>query len=418
MQPPSDSEMTSEGFMESGFEKPSRPTSFPSFFHQLQRHTLPSTPRPRRQLATVVSTPPTQVSLPLWLPHLNTSQLAVVASTPPTQVACHCGFHTSNTSQLATVASTPPPQSHLATVATTPNKKGISMIWWSARHPPANPETSFSGKTILITGANVGLGFEAVLKFAALGATRLILGVRSLQRGEEAKAEICRRTGYDAGNIQMYEIDMSTFASVKAFAEAISKESQLDVAILNAGMAASSYKLSPEGYEMSLQVNVLSTALLAILLLPPLHKSAELSGEPSHLEFVGSAGHNGVKADTFDFAGDPRILDQVNDEAFFDVQRQYAVTKLLLMYVMDGLVEAISSSTSHNDSNVIIMTVCPGLCRTNLGRDFSTLFKIPVGLFQLVFARSAEEGSRSIVSGTTLGREANGEFWSHDVFFR
>jgi NAD(P)-dependent dehydrogenase (short-subunit alcohol dehydrogenase family) len=143
--------------------------------------------------------------------------------------------------------------------STPPNKEGINMIWWSARHPPANPETSFSGKTILITGANVGLGLEATLKFAALGAARLILGVRSLHRGEEAKAEICRRTGYDASHIQMYEIDMSTFASVKAFAEAISKkESRLDVAILNAGMAAPSYKLSPEGYEMSLQVNVLS----------------------------------------------------------------------------------------------------------------------------------------------------------------
>jgi hypothetical protein len=152
--------------------------------------------------------------------------------------------------------------------------------------------------------------------------------------------------------------------------------------------------------------------------LPQLRESAELSGELSHLDFVGSVSHHGVKADIFNFANDPRILDQVNDEAFFNVERQYAVTNLFLMYVMDGLVEAISSSTNHNNSNFIITTVCPGLCRTNLGRDFPSLLKVPVGLFQLIFARSAEEGSRSIVSGTTLGREANGEFWSHDVFFR
>ena len=288
------------------------------------------------------------------------------------------------------------------------------MMWWSARHPPANPSTSFSGKTILITGANVGLGFEAALKFAALDAAHLILGVRSLQRGEEAKIQMFQRTGYDTRNIRLYELDMSTFASVKAFAEMISKnETRLDVVILNAGMAAPSYKLSPEGYEMSLQVNVLSTTLLADLLLPQLRKSAELSGDPSHLDFVGSVAHRGVKADTFDFADDTRILDQVNTEAFFNMERQYAVTKLFLMYVMDGLVEANSSR-----KNVIITTTCPGLCRTNLGRDFPALIKILVGWFQLILARSAEEGSRSIVSAAALGREANGEFWSHDVFYR
>lgn len=301
-----------------------------------------------------------------------------------------------------------------------PNKDGIGMIWWSARNPPTNPDTSFAGKTILITGANIGLGFEATLKFAALGASRLILGVRSLHRGDDAKVEICRRTGYDAGNIRLYEIDMSTFALVKAFAETTLKnEPRIDIAILNAGMSAPSHKLGPEGYEMSLQVNVISTALLAILLLPQLMESAKRSGEPSHLEFTGSVGHHFVKADTLNFDDDTRILDKVNDAAFFGVERQYSVTKLLLMYVMDGLVNAISSSPKHNDySDVIITTTCPSLCRTNLGRDFPTLLKIPVGLIHRVIARSAEEGSRSLVSGAILGKEANGEFWSHDVFFR
>ncbi|KIX06663.1 uncharacterized protein Z518_04639 [Rhinocladiella mackenziei CBS 650.93] len=305
--------------------------------------------------------------------------------------------------------------------ATPPDKIGLRMMWWSRLHPPADPQTSFSGKTILITGANVGLGFEATLKFAALGATRLILGVRSLQRGGKAKAEICRRTGYHPGKIQLYHLDMSNFASVKTFAETISKEEpRLDVAVLNAGIAAASYTVSPEGYEMSLQISVLSTALLAILLLPQLRNSATLSGAPSHLELVGSAAHQDVKADVFDSAGGERILDQVSKESFFEATKQYYVIKLLHMYVMGGLVEATSTSTStnHDDPNVIITTVCPGLCRTNLGRDFSILARIFVGLYQLILARSAEEGSRTLVSGVTLGKEAHGKFWSHDVFFR
>jgi NAD(P)-dependent dehydrogenase (short-subunit alcohol dehydrogenase family) len=64
---------------------------------------------------------------------------------------------------------------------------------------------------------------------------------------------------------------MSTFVSVKKFADMVTKEIPwIDFAMLNAGIAAPLYQVSPDGYEMSLQVNVISTALLAILLLPKL----------------------------------------------------------------------------------------------------------------------------------------------------
>ncbi|OAP56877.1 hypothetical protein AYL99_08989 [Fonsecaea erecta] len=301
-----------------------------------------------------------------------------------------------------------------------PENQGISAMWWSARNPPENPRTSFSGKTVLVTGANIGLGLEAAVKFATLGASRLVLGVRSIQRGEAAKEEICRRAGYKSADIQLYPLDMSTFGSVNSFAEKVcTAESRVDVAVLNAGVAASSYQCSAEGFEMSLQVNTLSTALLAVLLYPKLQKSAELSGKPAHLEFVGSVGHRMVKPDALDVAlsSGSRVLDLVNVKKFFDIERQYFTTKLLLMYVMEGLVAAASlSSTGHQGPDVIVTTCCPNLCRTNLGRDFSCLLKLPNYVFQAVFARSAEEGSRILVSGTTLGKDAHGQFWSHDVF--
>lgn len=301
-----------------------------------------------------------------------------------------------------------------------PDADGLRLFWWAAHHPPTNPKTSFSGKTILITGANIGLGSEAAVKFASLGAARLVLGVRSLRRGEEAKAEICRRTNYDTNNIHLYEIDMSTFASVEDFIKALSiKEPQIDVAVLNAGVAMPAYNLSPDGYEMTLQVNVLSTALLAILLLPLLQKTSQSSGHSSRLVFVGSDGHRMVKPNTFSPDSKSKILDSVNSEAFFNFQTHYQITKLLLMYVVDGLLKSASRRLSNGaDLDVIISTVCPGLCRTNLGRDFSSPIKVVNGIFQYFFARTAEEGSRTIVSGAALGREAHGEFWAHDVFFR
>lgn len=291
------------------------------------------------------------------------------------------------------------------------------MLWWAARHPPADPTTSFAGKTILITGANIGLGYEAAVKFASLGASKLIFGVRSLQRGEDAKASICQKTGYNPAKIKLYQLDMGKFASIDAFAALVTKEiPRIDIALLNAGIAAAAYNLSPEGYEMSLQVNVISTALLGILLLPKLRETAAATGQPTHLELVGSASHRDVKPEAFQVGKDESVLAKATSKEFFSAQQQYAITKLLLMYVLKGLsANALKPGTSQPE--VIVTAACPGLCRTNMGRDFAFVLKIIVGIFQRIFARSSEEGSRTLVSGTTLGPEAHGEFWTHDILF-
>lgn len=290
------------------------------------------------------------------------------------------------------------------------------MFWWQARNPPEDPKTSFAGKTILITGANVGLGLESAIKFAALGASSLIFGVRSLQRGEEAKKLICQQTGYPLSNIKILQLDMSAFASVKQFAEAVTKEvPRLDVALLNAGMAASSYQTSPEGYEMSLQVNGISTALLSILLLPKLRQTAAKIGKPTHLEIVGSNGHSDITQDTLKLSPDDSIIEKTSSKEFFNIMTQYSVTKLILIYAIEGIVPKTLDESGKPE--VILTTVCPGLCKTNIGREFSWIMKLTNGLFQMFFARTCEEGSRTIVSGAALGPEAHGEFWSHDVFY-
>ena len=293
----------------------------------------------------------------------------------------------------------------------------MNMTWWSARHPPDDPQTSFTGKTVLITGANVGLGFETFLKVAKLGADRIILGMRSLERGEKAKAQVVQQTGYASGHVSIYHLDQSTFESVRKFAAEVAKnEPRVDVAILNAGAGGPDWKLSAHGYEMSTQINALSTALVAILLMPQLRTSSKLSTRPSHLEFVGSTGHHSVKSQHLDFPPNAKILDKVSEKAYFEPRNQYCMNKLLVMYIMQGLVEA--EAQRQADGEVIITTCCPNLCRTNLGREFGNLLKIQTYLFHQVFARSAEQGARTIVSGVTLGKEANNQFWSHDVLFR
>lgn len=148
------------------------------------------------------------------------------------------------------------------------------------------PETC-KGATYIVTGSNVGLGLEAARHLSALGAARVILAVRNTRAGEAAKAEIEASTK-TSGVLEVWTLDLSSFDSVKAFAKRVTEQlDRLDGVIENAGVALLNFSLT-EGYESTITINVLSTFLLAVLLLPKLKQSAKQFGILPHLTIVAS----------------------------------------------------------------------------------------------------------------------------------
>lgn len=292
-------------------------------------------------------------------------------------------------------------------ITSVPAKSDWGAFRWGAKNPPVDPTTSYAGKTVLITGPNAGLGFEAATKFAALGASKLIFGVRSLEKGKQAKAAIEQKTGCKPDVIQLLQLDMASYTSTEKFAREVNtKFSAVHVAVLNAGVAPPSYKPSPEGWEMALQVNVISSTYLAILLLPKLRETGLSTGQPAHLELVVSCGHGDVKAESV--RDSTSILKKVSDPKNFSFTSQYVITKLLEVWAMTH----IAAKTSP--SQVIVNSSCPSLCKSTLGRDFSIMLRIPDSLIKAIFARTAEQGSRILVSATTTGPDAHGGYWAHD----
>lgn len=290
-----------------------------------------------------------------------------------------------------------------------PAKSTPARMRWTKAHPAHDPTTSFAGKTVLVTGANSGLGFEAATKFARLGASKLILGVRSLDRGQEAQRRIEEATQCRSDVIQLALLDMNSYASIEQFARQVSEQHTIIyAAVLNAGVAPPSHKLSKEGWEMSLQVNVISTAYLAILLLPNLRRGGQALGKPTHLEFVASMGHGDVDVQSVE-AGSAGILKKVNDPASFKFTTQYQISKLLEMWVM-GQVAA-----KTDPREVIVNATCPGLCKSSIGNDFSLVLRALDAVFKGIFAQTAEVGSRILVSGVTTGPESHGGFWALDA---
>lgn len=95
-----------------------------------------------------------------------------------------------------------------------------------------NPLVSFTGKNVLVTGVNTGLGFEAAFEFARLRASRLILAFCMLSNGEAAKARIFAATGRKDDFSIILQVDLTDLGKVKAFVLALEKETDyLDVAL-------------------------------------------------------------------------------------------------------------------------------------------------------------------------------------------
>lgn len=291
-------------------------------------------------------------------------------------------------------------------------------------YPPSNPTSSFSGKTVLITGANCGLGYEAALKFTTLGASTVILACRSSSKGEAAAKQIREQTGV-TDVVRVWELDMNSYDSLRALAARVKDElPRLDIALLNAGVVQPRYEQSPEGFEETLQVNVLSTVLLGILLLPILKESTaarskedQEAPQAPHLCFVSSGNYKLAKI-TPAARNEPSILRYYSQaDHFAGVEPQYNISKLFLMYAVNELAATSDERGKGNAGKVIINTVNPGATATSLTRNIDSLaLRVLAFVYLRLMARTAEQGSRSLVSACTVGQEGHGRLWAHDAF--
>ncbi|KKY23433.1 putative short-chain dehydrogenase reductase family [Phaeomoniella chlamydospora] len=295
----------------------------------------------------------------------------------------------------------------------------------SKYNPPKHPAHSFTGKTVLITGSNTGLGLAAAKKIASLGAKRIILGVRNLEKGERAKTEVAE-CAKDELLIQVKHVDMERFSSVREFAQTVCSDlgaESLDVVLLNAGVTFLKPHTSSEGWRSEIQVNALSTILLAILLLPKLKESVK-DGNIPILTFTSSGTHKYVPTSFFEdlprkTEADTPLLSYWSQPDFWPGHQQmYGLSKLLLELGIHILTEkVIIRSPTTQDLDIVINSCCPGICRSEFSRDFtqqSTLYSVIYQLISKLLLRTAEEGSRTLVSATTLGPESHGRFWQND----
>ncbi|KAK3934800.1 putative short-chain dehydrogenase [Diplogelasinospora grovesii] len=272
------------------------------------------------------------------------------------------------------------------------------------------PTGSHAGKTVIITGSNVGLGKEAARHFARLGVSRLVLAVHSLEKGRAAKEDIEATTNCGANMIQVWQLDMAS-ASVQEFAARVDAElDRVDMFIANAGVWRAHFDVAEEDEE-TISVNVVSTFLLAGLVLPKLKATAaadEFSSSSTRPTFtiVSSEVHSFTTLPQRS-APDGQIFAAISDRSapkeVWD--QQYSVSKLLEVFG----VRAIAEKSPASVLPVTVNCVNPGLCHSELARDYPTWGFF---LMKLFLARSTEAGSRTLVHAATQGAESHGQYLS------
>ena len=179
------------------------------------------------------------------------------------------------------------------------------------------PTNDFTEQTIIVTGANVGLGFEAARHFTRLGAARVILGVRNLDKGETARKSIEEST-QRRGVVEVWNLDLSSYESVKQFAARVERLNRLDAIVENAGVATRNYSRT-EDNESTITTNVVSTFLLALLVLPKLRESATKFNMTPRLSIVSSGIH--VRTDLPE-RKTANIFKTLNDKETADMARR------------------------------------------------------------------------------------------------
>ncbi|NKE55345.1 SDR family NAD(P)-dependent oxidoreductase [Lentzea sp. PSKA42] len=244
-----------------------------------------------------------------------------------------------------------------------------------------------TGRTVLVTGANSGLGLRTAQVLAAKGA-HVIMGCRSVQRGQAARRTV-------SGSAEVLELDLADLSSVRSAAEQVSA---LDVLINNAGVMAVPHGRTVDGFERQFGTNHLGHAALTWLLLPALRQRPG-----ARVVTVASLAHQYGRID-FD---DPNW-----ERRSYSYRGSYGQSKLANILFAREL--------ERRSSDVTSIAAHPGVTVTDLTNNMasahnSLLLRIG-GKISHLFSQSVEMGALPQLYAATSPDARGGQYYGPDSF--
>lgn len=272
----------------------------------------------------------------------------------------------------------------------------------------ADDMADLSGKTIVVTGGNSGIGYEAALEFARKRAD-VIIACRDLGKARTAAAQISASS--PGARVEVMELDLSNLASVRSFSDAFHRgRPALHVLCNNAGVMAIPYRQTVDGFEMQFGTNHLGHFALTGLLLDRL-----LATDGARVVNVSSGAHRMGKIRFDD-------LQWHNGYRKWMAYGQSKLANLLFTFELQRRADAAGAK--------LVSVAChPGYAATNLQAagprmQGSTMLESLFSLGNSMFAQSAAMGALpteyaavapDVHGGDYIGPDGIGEMWGHPV---
>ncbi len=244
---------------------------------------------------------------------------------------------------------------------------------------------SQAGKTVIVTGANAGIGFETARVLSLRGA-HVVMACRNMEKGEMA---VKRITGEKpSGSVELMPLDLSDFESIKQFAKAFrAKHKKIDILINNAGLMFPPFSKTKEGFEMQIGVNYIGHFLLTLLLIDML---TNIPG--ARIVTISSIAHRLGKIDFENFRGEKK----------YKSLREYNQSKLAdLMFAVE-----LNQRLQKTGSNAISLAAHPGVTKSDLQR-YSGLSGIMTGIVGM----KASQGALPTLRAATDPNVQGGEYY-------
>ena len=202
------------------------------------------------------------------------------------------------------------------------------------------------GKRILVTGVSAGLGVETARSLAAHGAN-VVGAARDLAKAETATAQVRKDAAANGGTFELIELDLGSLRSVRACADALlAKGETFDVVIANAGVMATPFSSTTDGFEMQFGTNHLGHFVLV-------NRIASLIRPGGRLVNLSSAGHRFSNVDL----ADPNF-----EKTPYDPFVAYGRSKTA------NILFAVAFDQRHRERGVRAAAVHPGVIVTELAR--------------------------------------------------
>jgi len=206
-----------------------------------------------------------------------------------------------------------------------------------------------NGKRVLVTGVSAGLGVETARALAARGAD-VVGAARDLKKAEEATAHVQKEAAAGGGSFALIELDLTRLASVRAATDKlVAKGDLFDVIIANAGVMATPFTQTTDGFEMQFGTNHLGHFVFV-------NRIARLLRKGGRLINLSSAGHRYSNVD---------LQDPNFERTAYDPFVAYGRSKTA------NILFAVEFDRRHRANGIRAAAVHPGGIQTELGRHMA-----------------------------------------------